>query len=416
MWDFGFNQIYENIQKDKKSLHHREDPPKKGGIALPFKIHLSQRERILKPFFRWLYSKRSVGLFLGFRKCGKTQLITIYGVAKWIYQNPQRTVIIMTRKNDRAQAIIRKIGFLLKEAGLKGSFGSEQIRLTQAKQPTVLALTVGSSTKGWHADLLILDDPHEPLDEYSTLLKNRVTTVYNEVRNIATRVFVIGQFVAQDDLYTKLLKDPNVKSMQFWVGDAPEALVKRLKLPLAELSLDKPFYGKNYEGVFYPNENTPFSEILTGDYSQTPYDYGLLDPSNGKNDYSAIVYMKDYGEFVAVKGRMIKKDWLQALQKEKSQIEKLKRFYWEQNCIGASGYYYFKQHFPTLKNYRFTTTENKVEKILRLLLPIKSHKIRLDENSDPEFIKNVKNYSPKRAQNQVDDGIDALAMLYLRLF
>jgi hypothetical protein len=411
----GLMREFSTLREELRgAFFSKEEEVEKPKIQPDFDIHPIQKEKIIKPFKDWLYSNHNRGLFLGFRKCGKTDLITIYLISHWIAENPNRTVIIMTRKQDRYRAILRKIGNNLMSIGLNGSFGEDQIRLTKKKQPTVLGLTVNSTTKMWHADLLICDDPVEPTDEYSTALKNRVELIYRESKNIATRVFVIGQYVAIDDIYMKLRDNKRIYKIQFWIDEAPKDLIELLDIDIEELKEDKVNFGKNYEGVIYPSEDSPFSGVITGDYSKAIYNYALMDPSNGKNDYSAIVYLKDFGNFVAIKGKMYKSDWITAVESELADLRKLDRFYWEENTIGASGYHFFKEKLGT-KAYRFITTQNKVEKILQLTRYIKAGQIRICESSDKIFKETVRNWSPKAGNNQIDDSVDALSMIIQRL-
>ena len=394
-------------KKDLKELDFLEsiNPTNKKQMESPFEIHTLQKEYIIDPFQDWLQSNKKRGMFLGFRKCGKTDLITIYSISKWIAEDTNRTVIIMTRKQDRYRSIIRAIGQNISSVGINGDFGQDQIRLTNSKQPTVLGLTVNSTTKGWHSDLLIMDDPVEPTDEYSKALKNRVQMVFNESKHISTRVFVIGQYVVEDDIYM-FLKKNNIPLLQFWIGNASDELIDLLDLDLDDLRTDLRNYGKNYEGVFYLNEKNPFGLLFTGDYSAYNYDYACVDPSLG-GDYTAVSLLKDMGDFYIVKGLVFKKAWFELKEEFRQTFSGVKYIFYENNLTGDQPYYFFKEIGILAQGFR--TTRNKTEKILKLQGGIKTNKIRFCETSDEQYISQVKMWSTEGKLN--DDAPDSLAML-----
>lgn len=211
-------------------------------------------------------SPEDIVLFLGARGYGKTDIITVLGLTIQIYYDRSITALVVTREFTRAKDIVYTIGVLLESLGVKGSFSKTQIRTKENmgnKQPTLRAMSTGSATKGHHVNYLIMDDPVEPKDEYSKAHKKRARKFFDESKSLringqSFKQVIIGQYVADDDLYSFLETKESVKVVRAWHGTIPELDTSREEY-LKSSSLRE--WGKNYEGCFYNNDEALFSNL-----------------------------------------------------------------------------------------------------------------------------------------------------------
>lgn len=410
-----FEPVFSSLKQEFGLVSKKKETTKELDIkeVLGYELFESQK-KLLKDFEDFLNSKEKYLLILGFRQSGKSDLITFYSVLKFILENQKKKALIMTRTQERYIEFVSAIGSYLSKLGIQGDYAKTRINLkiNTKPQPTLKGLTVNGSTKGNHVDLLIIDDPVEPQDEYSKALKKRVFKVFNESANLSKKIVIIGQYVSEDDIYT--YAENKIKTIKYWINEAEPELQRILEIEETKKIITQREWGKNYEGVFYQDGTRPFSEIelINAEPYLSEKVIAVIDPSLKGIDYTAMAVGFVRGDKLIITGKMWKENWHTSIDEilDFCKENKADYVYYEDNIVGdALSELVYNKYGLVIRGFR--TTQNKTQKILSIL-PYLSN-IAFKQSIEADFLQQCRKWSPESKEH--DDAPDAVAMLILNI-
>lgn len=249
-------------------------------------------------------------LLLGSRGYGKTDYLTILGIAYEIYRDPMHfTALIVTKSEEKNAAIVSEISKALIANGMsleKQNASCLRVAGLHGKDHSVSTITTGtSSTRGRHPKIIFMDDPVTPEDT-SAAVRKKVESLYNELTKLTNNIVIIGQPVHKFDLFQKLR--PLLKKMEVPYGSIPQLDADLEAQRLAGVTEDS--IQKSYFLVVPSEGETPFDKISyldTFPIGDTAVAY--IDPSFKGGDYTALTVFKSHFDGVAVQGHVWKKAW-----------------------------------------------------------------------------------------------------------
>jgi hypothetical protein len=350
-------------------------------------------------------------LLLGARGYGKTDYLTILGVAFMIYLDPQYTALIITKSRERNTAILGEIGEALKKNDVQLEMeNASSIRVVglHGKDNNVSAVTIKTkSLRGRHPNIVILDDPVTE-DDASEATRKHVERVYNECNKLTADILVIGQPVHKFDLYSKLR--PLLMKMEVPHGTIPELDHDLEAQRLAGVS-DESISASYHLNVL--SEGTlPFDKMKMLDKGAFPKggtSVAFIDPSDGGND-TAITILKQYGQGIAAVGFTWKKRWDHCLDDIAPLLKEynVAKLAFETNKHGEQPIDILRQVFKKaglqvsiVGRYSITEKHSKI-----MACGVMAHMIHLSKDSHQRFIDQVVQYEYKA---KVDDAPDSLA-------
>lgn len=276
------------------------------GYPQPFPKQLEMKE------FVFDNPKQDPRLILGARGYGKTDYITILGVAYQIYLNPHEdTTLIVTKSRDRNASILSEIRAACEKNGVtfeRANASRLRVEGLIGKDDSVSAVTIKSvSLRGRHPKRVILDDPVTP-DDNSEATRKQVKRIYDEIVKLTKNVSIIGQPVHKLDLYQNLR--PLVQKMEVPYGSIPELDADLEAQRMA--GVDEASIQASYFLNIVSDGATPFENIKYID--EMPIEPGkntvaFIDPAFGGTDYTAITIMCGYMQGVAVVGFAWQRSW-----------------------------------------------------------------------------------------------------------
>lgn len=276
------------------------------GYPQPFLKQLEMKE------FVFDNPKQDPRLILGARGYGKTDYITILGVAYQIYLNPHDdTTLIVTKSRDRNASILSEIRTACEKNGVtfeRANASRLRVEGLIGKDDSVSAVTIKSvSLRGRHPKRVILDDPVTP-DDKSEATRKQVKRIYDEIVKLTKNVSIIGQPVHKLDLYQNLR--PLVQKMEVPYGSIPELDADLEAQRMA--GVDEASIQASYFLNIVSDGSTPFENIKYID--EMPIEPGkntvaFIDPAFGGTDYTAITIMCGYMQGVAVVGFAWQRSW-----------------------------------------------------------------------------------------------------------
>lgn len=275
-------------------------------------------------------------LLLGARGYGKTDYVTILGVAYDIYLNPEvSTNLIVTKSDSRNAAILSEIANACKANGMRfEKENSETLRVfgLKGKDPSVAALTVRSTGfRGRHPMRIIMDDPVTPEDT-SEATRRQVERIYDELLKLTDNILIIGQPVHKYDLFEKVR--PLISKMELPYGTIPELDADLEAQRLAGVTEE------SIQGSYYLNVVsdlvTPFDGVKYIDDFPEGESVAFIDPSFKGGDYTALSIFRGYFDGVAVKGHVHKRAWNHCIEDLVSQMQacNVKKICIETNSLG----------------------------------------------------------------------------------
>lgn len=276
------------------------------GYPQPFLKQLEMKE------FVFDNPKQDPRLILGARGYGKTDYITILGVAYQIYLNSHEdTTLIVTKSRDRNASILSEIRTACEKNGVtfeRANASRLRVEGLIGKDDSVSAVTIKSvSLRGRHPKRVILDDPVTP-DDNSEATRKQVKRIYDEIVKLTKNVSIIGQPVHKLDLYQNLR--PLVQKMEVPYGSIPELDADLEAQRMA--GVDEASIQASYFLNIVSDGATPFENIKYID--EMPIEPGkntvaFIDPAFGGTDYTAITIMCGYMQGVAVVGFAWQRSW-----------------------------------------------------------------------------------------------------------
>jgi hypothetical protein len=380
------------------------------GYPVPY----SKQEEMRRFAFPDHEKKKIPRLILGARGYGKTDYITILGLAFEIYKHPETRAVLMTKEFERGKEIMAEVAIVLERVGVKMK-GLSQRKIyvdgVSGKEPTLTTLAVRSKgLRGRHPDLIFLEDLITP-DDSSEAERRRVQKVYEEVLKLTTNVVLIGQPVHKLDLLQKLRF--LIPTLMVKYGDIPELdvdLIAQRAAGVSEASI-----AASYHLEILDDASLPFGNLKKCDYA-APNCVAFIDPSHKGGDYTAIAIGGMHFKNLVVSGFAFKKAWYDCLDDFKLLFEffNVKSVCFETNNLGDEPVIRMRQLGAACVGKN--STENKHRRIINCAFfsdHIKLHEVA--DGFDSEimqanqiFMQQVKDYEYRV---KFDDSPDALAGL-----
>lgn len=348
-------------------------------------------------------------LLLGSRNYGKTDYLTILGIAYAIYLNPQLRFLIGTKSRERNAAMIDEIAKALKANGVLLEMENASCVRVQGllgKDHSVSAITIGAkSVRGRHPDMIVLDDPVTE-DDDSEATRRRVKKLYNELHKLCSNILVIGQPVHKADLYADLR--PLVKKLEVPYGSIPELDPDLEAQRLA--GVDEASIRASYFLEVISDNPTPFEKVNYLDvFPKEGTAVAFIDPSFEGGDFTALSIAKSYFEGMAVKGRVWKRSWDNCIDEIVAELVAcgVRRVCFETNSLGSFPIDLLRQKVPDhIGVVGKKSTGFKHSRIMNA--GVFAELIWLAKDSDRKYIDQVIHYE-EGVKN--DDAPDSLASL-----
>lgn len=255
-------------------------------------------------------------LLLGARGYGKTDFVTIMGVAYDLYCGWKSgqdldlfTNLIITKSKARNAAIINEIGMALEKNGVpldKSNASTIRIEGLVGQDHSVEAITIKSSMRGRHPKRTIMDDPVTDEDT-SAKMREVVKKRYDEAYKLCPNILIIGQPAHFDDLYAHLRGI--IETMLVPHGSIPELDADLAAMEAA--GVDKASIEMSYHLRVPKSGSAIFGDLkmLEGPFGPGP-SVAFLDPSDG-GDFTALTIGRGYLQGLAVKGHAWKRAYYQ---------------------------------------------------------------------------------------------------------
>ena len=368
------------------------------GYPKPFQKQLEMRE--------FAFSDTEPRMLLGARGYGKTDYVTILGVAYDIYLHGSSTSnLIVTKSKSRNTAIMQEIAMALTKNGCeleKENASCVRIKGLVGKDHSAEAITIKTSMRGRHPKRIIMDDPVTE-EDVSEAMRNTVKTKYNEAMKLCANMVVIGQPAHAYDLYAELR--PQLKKIELPYGSIPELdhdLEAQRLAGVDESSIQKSYFLK-----VIPEGQIPFEHIRFIDqFPAVGSSVAFIDPSHEGGDYTAISIIAAFGQGVAVVGNQWKKAWNHCLDDIKPMLEKynVQRLCFETNALGSMPIELLRQAYPNVGIVGRRSNNSKHARILAAASF--AHMIHLSKESGQGYIDHIVKYEYKAKH---DDAPDSLA-------
>lgn len=395
-----------------------------GEIELKKESHLNQKsekvsfERFCenagypKPFLKQMemrdfaFKETCIRLILGSRGYGKTDYVTVIGVAYEIYLDLTDTNFIITKSKTRNTAIINEIANALEKNGVElEKRNSTEVRVKGliGKDSSASAATIKSvSMRGRHPRRIIMDDPVTPEDKTEST-RAAAKAAYNEAVKLTSNVLLIGQPVHKFDLFEEIR--PIVKKIEIPYGSIPELdpdLEAQRLAGVDEASIQASYFLKVLN-----ESTTPFNSVKYLDkFPEGGGAVAVIDPSEG-GDFTAISIIKAYMQGVSVVGFAYKRAWNHCLDDMAEKLTQygVQRLCFETNKHGNQPLDILRQVFPGVGVVGRYSNNNKHARIMTA--GTYAHMIHLSKESDKIYLDQVVKYEYKA---KYDDCPDSLAI------
>jgi hypothetical protein len=353
------------------------------------------------------FSNDDPRLLLGARGTGKTDYVTIMGAAYKIYLDPGYRVLVLTKEQKRARAIVMEIGEALKKNGVVLEMENAsciRVKGLEGQNHSVEGLSIRSGLRGRHPDMIIMDDPVTE-EDVSQATRDLVVRKYNESMKLTKNILIIGQPAHAHDLYAKLRG--LIKKMEVPHGMIPELdhdLEAQRLAGVDEKSIQASYFLK-----IISDGNAPFEAINYIDkYPLGSPSVAWLDPSHKGKDTSALSIFKQHFEGIAVVGFAAHRAWNHWLDVVVPLLHKygVKKLAVECNGLGDQPVLMLRQ---LLENQGIgvvgvDSTTNKHARIMAA--GAYAHLIHLSKESDQSYTNQVVQYE---YDAEPDDAPDSLA-------
>ena len=357
--------------------------------------------------FRYAFENTFARMVMGARGYGKTDYLTILGVAYKIYLDPTYKILIISKSKTRNTAIIQEIAQALKANGVKlEKENAHCVRIAGlvGKDHSAEVLTIKSSFRGRHPDLILMDDPVTEEDT-SEAMRELVKRKYDEAYKLCSNICLIGQPAHALDLYEEL--KPSIEFFRVPHGTIPELdadLDAMLRAGVNPASIEMSYHLK------IPKDGqTIFSNLKFVDKMPEGETIAFVDPSDG-GDTTAITILRAYLGGFAFVGHCYEKAWYHCTDEIKRQLVKHKavRLIFETNATGTQPIDQLRQLYGGLGIgvVPYNSTTNKHACIVQA--GSYAHLLHLSKESNNLYTKQVTNYTKK---SKHDDGPDSLARL-----
>ena len=345
-------------------------------------------------------------LLLGARGYGKTDYVTILGVAYDIYLHGAETSnLIISKSKTRNASIMQEIAQALKANGVQlEKENSTCIRIAgmKGKDHSVEALTIKSSFRGRHPKRIIMDDPVTEEDT-SEAMRALVKKKYDEAYKLCKNIVIIGQPAHAFDLYAELR--PQLKKLEVPHGTIPQLDADLEAMKLA--GVDPASIMMSYHLKIPKEGQSVFANLKFIENFPDGDSVAFIDPSDG-GDFTSMSALRGFMDGVAAEGHAFKKAWYHCLDEIVPILVRLKvrRLAFETNCTGNQP---IEQLRKLLAPYGIGVvgihSDTNKESVI-LAAGSYSHLIHLSKNSNKAYTDQVVRYE---ASAKHDDGPDSLA-------
>jgi hypothetical protein len=412
----------------KVILHQNDRPPEKPPddqeqikISPPAKISFEEfceNAGYPKPFQKQC-EMRAFGLdesvprlLLGSRGYGKTDYVTILGVAYDVYLHETETSnLIISKSKTRNSAMLAEIAAALKANGIeleKENSSCIRVKGLVGKDHSVEVLTIKSTFRGRHPKRILMDDPVTE-EDISEAMRVLVKRKYDEALKLCKDVCIIGQPAHAFDLYSELR--PTLKKLEVPHGQIPELDHDLTAMKLA--GVDQNSIEMSYHLRIPTNGSSIFANIKYVDSFPTGDSVAFIDPSDG-GDFTALAAVKGYMDGISAQGHCWKKAWYHCLDEIVDALLKLnvKRVFFETNSTGKQPIQQLQKilapHGIGVVGVHSDTNKHSII----VSAGSYAHMIHLSKGSDRAFIDQVIKYEYK---SKHDDCPDSLARCLERL-
>lgn len=346
-------------------------------------------------------------ILLGARGYGKTDYMTIMGVAYDVYCDPaESTNLIISKSKTRNTAMIDEIAKALVANGVVLDVENAScIRVVGlvGKDHSVEALTIKSSFRGRHPKRIIMDDPVTEEDT-SDAVRLLVKKKYDEAYKLCKNICVIGQPAHAFDLYSDLR--PILKKMEVPHGTIPELDADLEAMKLAGVDLNS--IEMSYHLRVPRNSTSSFADVSYIDSFPARDAVAFIDPSFEGGDYTALTVLTSHFEGVAIQGHVWKMAWNHCIDEMAARMRALgvRKLCFETNSLGDQPLQLLRQH-EGLRGVGIMGKKSLGNKHSRIMAAgVFAKLIHLSQNSDKVYIDQVVKYEYKA---KFDDAPDSLA-------
>lgn len=346
-------------------------------------------------------------LLLGSRGYGKTDYITILGVAYDIYLHRETSWVVITKSKVRNTALIEEIAKALMQNGVtleKQNSSCIRVNGLAGKDHSVEVLTVKSSIRGRHPKKILMDDPVTDEDT-SEAVRLQVQRKYNEAFKLCSNITILGQPAHAQDLYAKL-RPLLAQKMEVPYGSIPELdhdLEAQRLAGVDEKSIQASYFLK-----IVSDGQAPFEKINYLDRYPVGDSVAFLDPSHKGKDTSALTILRQHFQGVAVVGFAAHRAWNHWLDEIVPKLLKfgVKKLCVECNGLGDQPVLMLRQllHGKGVGVVGIDSTDNKHARIMAA--GGYAHLIHLSKESDRAYTDQVVQYE---YGSKLDDAPDSLA-------
>lgn len=355
-------------------------------------------------------------LLLGARGYGKTDYVTVLGVAYDVYQEyldyssgnlPQlvSTTLIISKSQTRNASMMQAIGEALKLNGVpleKENTSVIRVAGLVGKDHSVEAITIKSSLRGRHPKRIICDDIVTEEDT-SDAMRALVSKKYSEAYKLTPNICIIGQPAHAFDLYSELR--PIITKMEVAHGSIPELDADLEAMKLA--GVDEKSIQMSYHLQVPVASDNAFAKIKYLDSFPQSTSVAFIDPSFEGGDYTAMSIVTAYFQGIAVQGKIWKKAWYDCLPEIVQAIQQFNvhKLCFETNALGEQPISLLRQNVP--QGVGVVGKKSLGNKHARIMAAGGfGHLIHLSKTSDKAYIDQVVKYEYKATN---DDAPDSLA-------
>lgn len=351
-------------------------------------------------------------LLLGARGYGKTDFVTIMGVAYDLYKAwklgldlSEYTNLIITKSKARCGALIEEIGNALERNGVPlEKFTGSVIRIQGliGQDHSVEAITIKTSMRGRHPKRIIMDDPVTD-EDVSEAMRTTVKRRYDEAYKLCKNILIIGQPAHALDLYAKLRGI--IKTMEVPHGQIPELDADLEAMKLA--GVDQHSIEMSYHLRIPVDGAVPFGSLKFIDTYPSGDSVAFIDPSEG-GDFTAITILKMVGQGFVFEGYAWQRAWFLCLDEMVPIVKRLgvKKLCFETNTTGQFPLGQLRQVFGPLGIGVVGKNSDSNKEAVIMVAASMSAMLHLSKQSNAAYTEQVTGYTAK-AKN--DDAPDSLA-------
>lgn len=351
-------------------------------------------------------------LLLGARGYGKTDYVTIMGVAYDLYRAwklkldlSEYTNLIITKSKARCGALIEEIKNALKRHGVPlDKANASVIRMDGliGQDHSIEAITIKTSMRGRHPKRIIMDDPVTD-EDVSEAMRETVKRRYDEAYKLCKNIVIIGQPAHALDLYAKLRGI--IKTMEVPHGMIPELDADLMAMKLA--GVDANSIEMSYHLRIPKDGAIPFGGLKFMDTYPVGDSVAFIDPSDG-GDFTAITILRMIGNGFVFEGYAWQKAWFLCLDEMVPICKRLgvRKLCFETNCTGQFPLVQLRQVFGPLGIGVTGKASDTNKEAVIMVAGSMSHLMHLSKQSNAAYTEQVTGYT---AKSKHDDAPDSLA-------